>query len=110
MINGLNRSENTDFVIFFNKFPLKNFYQFGFFHLKIHDGVNLFELPGNGPLKFGLECVKKLFSKEELIKGTLEPSSRTERLSLDPVRVTLLRGLDYFLRKLKIAFQIFKFI
>ena len=53
---------------------------------------------GKNVSKWALNVVNHLFTKDELRKGTLEPTNRTNRELLSPTRVCLLRGTFLYLK------------
>lgn len=56
-----------------------------------YNGRNLVEVGGKNPAKWALKVVDILFTPEELRRGVLEESNRTNREPLDPIRVQLMK-------------------
>ena len=56
------------------------------------DLVNDIRFSGRNSIKWGLKVIDFMFTKSELQASVLEPSNRTERTTLDPERVQILKG------------------
>jgi hypothetical protein len=55
--------------------------------------VNLMELGGNYPGKFGLACARQIFTNDELLENMVEPQKKNSRPSLNQDKVKLLKSM-----------------